>query len=251
MDEKCYRCGCVHRSPGDECHPGEDRLIVLLEETEEERDDWKARAEKAEANMAVYYGGYVEFGGEKWWSEGVIHASEDALAASRLEVERLRGLIDRDRTGLAAALNTVRGILDGYSWLSRDEWGSYGWEERTFETLRREIGWMMDAAIEAIEKGLHESGDRANSAFHPEAALGLAPTPEPDCPVCPEVRVCDGPADCSRVDAPSKQPCPKCNDTGLVPCDACAGHGYDYKDGPVCLSCDAEGTVPCDCKEKL
>jgi len=88
------------------------------------------------------------------------------------EVVRVRGLIDRDRTGLGHALNHVRDILCGYGWLAGDSWGSYSYEEQTIKTLRQEIGWMMDACNKAIETGLRESGDLAMSAFRPESAGG-------------------------------------------------------------------------------
>jgi len=88
------------------------------------------------------------------------------------EVERLRKLLDRDQTGLARSLNAVRKILIGYAWIPDGEWGSYHEEERTFTTLRAEIGRAFAASHAVIDEGLRESGRRANEAFHP-----TAPTP--------------------------------------------------------------------------
>lgn len=84
------------------------------------------------------------------------------------EVERLKGLIDRDRTGLAASLNLVRRIAAGYFWIGAGEWGCYGSEERTEATLRDEVRRCL-GEIEAVAlDGLHASGDRALAAFRPE-----------------------------------------------------------------------------------
>ena len=85
------------------------------------------------------------------------------------EVKRVRGLIDRDRTGLAQALNDVRRELDGRRWLAEtDNWASYSYEQHTTHTLRAEFGWALTACLARIEQGLRESGARADAAFHPE-----------------------------------------------------------------------------------
>lgn len=131
----------------------------------EERDDWKdiardlaKRVERAEELLES----------TKAQCERLRERAEKADA----EVKRVRDLIDRDRTGLAAALDNVRKILEGYGWLAEyGGWGSYDYTQQTVTTLRKEIGWMMDAALTAIKKGMNESGDRANSAFHPERAV--------------------------------------------------------------------------------
>lgn len=94
-----------------------------------------------------------------------------ALAA---EVMRVRDLINRDRTGLASALNGVRRILEGFSWLGEDGvWGCYAWDERRVETLRREFRALFDKASEVISRGLRESGLRADMAFHPSMGDAL------------------------------------------------------------------------------
>jgi hypothetical protein len=89
------------------------------------------------------------------------------VAALESEVNRVRDLIDRDRTGLAAALNDVRKHLASYSWIPNGEWGSYDWAQRSEETLRKEIGWCHDAIARVAGEALEESGRRAHEAFNP------------------------------------------------------------------------------------
>lgn len=88
----------------------------------------------------------------------------EARAASR-EIARLKGLIDRDRTGLAAGLTAILKVLKGYRWLAAGEWGSYEEREHTQETLRKEIGWAFDALDELAARHLEQSGLRADAAF--------------------------------------------------------------------------------------
>jgi hypothetical protein len=100
--------------------------------------------------------------------------SDEHLTA---EVERLRELINRDRTGLAAGLNAVLKVVEGYRWLAAGEWASYSHEEHTQETLRREIGWAFDALAEIASRHLRQSGLRADAAFQggpgPAESVGL------------------------------------------------------------------------------
>jgi hypothetical protein len=79
------------------------------------------------------------------------------------EVERLKDLLHRDRTGLAHALSEVRQIADGYSWLGRGEWGLYGEDEQTEGTLRKEIGDALDAIASRVETALRSSGNLAHA----------------------------------------------------------------------------------------
>jgi hypothetical protein len=89
-----------------------------------------------------------------------------AEAAER-ERDRLKRLLDRDQTGLAAALNEVQRTIKGWSWLARDEWGSYEWHERTEATLRKEMGTCFQRVEEIAALALKESGVRAMAAFYP------------------------------------------------------------------------------------
>ena len=123
---------------------------------------------------------------KKGWDRGVIATTdcdEDtaAIATSRVawpaairralaaeaEVERLRRLIERDRTGLAAALARVRRTVAGWAWLAAPgEWGCYEYGQRTVATLRGEIGrCLAEIETEAID-ALRSSGSLVSDAFH-------------------------------------------------------------------------------------
>src|SRR5574342_348092 len=84
-----------------------DRIATL----EQERDDLEAVRVVQARNL----------------SEGIarVAALEAEASEARKEVDRVRDLIVRDRTGLAAALNEVRRTLRGYDWIPSNEWGSY------------------------------------------------------------------------------------------------------------------------------
>lgn len=84
------------------------------------------------------------------------------------EVARLRDLLDRDRTGLAAGLNQVRQAAKGYAWIGAGEWGSYDYTEQTEATLRREVQYMLDGIESLAVTALRQSGERANEAFNPK-----------------------------------------------------------------------------------
>lgn len=81
------------------------------------------------------------------------------------EIERLKQLINRDRTGLAAALSAVRGFAASYGWIARGEWGSYSHVERSTDTLRREVRHLLALIEETAAAALRESGQRADAAF--------------------------------------------------------------------------------------
>jgi hypothetical protein len=92
------------------------------------------------------------------------------IAELKAEVTRVRGLIDRDRTGLAAGLSDVLLAIRAHSWLETDEWGSYAYDERTVETLRKEIRFCFDDVRTVATGALRASGALASSAFHPESS---------------------------------------------------------------------------------
>lgn len=104
--------------------------------------------------------------------------AEEALAEverAKADIAALRKLIDRDRTGLAAALNKVRGTLQSYSWLARGEWGSYTEDQQTTETMRQEFERCFEEVLKTAEDALTVSGTRANQAFQDRP--GNSPTP--------------------------------------------------------------------------
>lgn len=104
--------------------------------------------------------------GERW-SAAFAEADQERIEA-QAEVARVKSLIDRDRTGLAASLDAVRRVANGYFWIAAGEWGSYDYTERTEGTLRAEIGRCLGEILELVQSGLRQSGDRALAAFRPE-----------------------------------------------------------------------------------
>jgi hypothetical protein len=82
----------------------------------------------------------------------------------RVEVVRLRTLLNRDHTGLAAALVDVVREASARLWVT-DGRGSYEWDD---DRYRREAGRALRAVIEVAKTALGESGKLADSAFHPE-----------------------------------------------------------------------------------
>lgn len=92
----------------------------------------------------------------------------DDTTKLKAEVERLKGLLNRDHTGLAAGLNRCRQIGRGYFWIALGEWGSYDYTERTEQTLRMEIGNCLEEIEQTAVTALRESGVRAHAAFRPE-----------------------------------------------------------------------------------
>jgi hypothetical protein len=97
-----------------------------------------------------------------------LSAAQERLAAEQRETERLKSLINRDRTGLAAALVEVKHIARGFNWIAAGEWGSYDYTQQTVATLQGEVGNLIERILQAAERSLNESGDRAHEAFHPK-----------------------------------------------------------------------------------
>jgi hypothetical protein len=91
-----------------------------------------------------------------------------------------RAALDRDRTGLAAALNQIQAEVNGRAWMRAQgdgseggSWGSYPYPEHTIPTLRREISWAFDAMSKIATRALSESGRLADAAVR-EARAALA-----------------------------------------------------------------------------
>jgi hypothetical protein len=103
--------------------------------------------------------------------EGTTALLRDAEA----EVRRVRELIERDRTGLAAALAEVRRTCRGWGWLSSpDEWGFHEHGQHTVATLRDEIGDCLGEIDRKAEDALRASGSLVSDAFHGEVRDGTA-----------------------------------------------------------------------------
>ena len=82
------------------------------------------------------------------------------------ENERLRAALNRDKTGLGAALNEIRVEVRGRSWMAPDgNWASYSYEDHNTETLRKEIGWAFDAIEKIAADALSASGKLAHETL--------------------------------------------------------------------------------------
>lgn len=103
-----------------------------------------------------------------------VHRLLDDLDAKDAEIERLRDLLDRDRTGLAAALNAIRVVTRGYGWIPSGELGCYTSPgcgeggELTEKALRAECGRLIDEVTRIASDGLAKSATLATAAFSPE-----------------------------------------------------------------------------------
>lgn len=102
----------------------------------------------------------------------VADAKDVKIAELQREIARLKALIDRDRTGLARALNVIRDLVKGWRWIPAGEWGSYPHDERTEEVLRAEVGTMAEAIETVATTSLRYSGALADAA-----AFQLRPPP--------------------------------------------------------------------------
>ncbi len=78
--------------------------------------------------------------------------------------EKVRTVINADRTGLAAGLNHVQAIVRGYWWIAEGTWGSYSYEEHTTETLQREVRCLIEGVLSTCDRSLKQSGARATEA---------------------------------------------------------------------------------------
>lgn len=94
-------------------------------------------------------------------------AREQALRAALVVA---KGAIDRDQTGLAAALNKIRAHVKGFGWLLESR-GPYEWND---DRYRDEAGHAMRPTIEIAQAALAASGSLADKAFRAvEAALAV------------------------------------------------------------------------------
>ncbi len=89
----------------------------------------------------------------------------ETLRQLRDEVARVRTLINRDRTGLAKAIECMVKEAGGRLWVT-DGRGPYAWDD---ERYKDEAGQALRSVIAIGKKALNDSGDLSDSAFHPEA----------------------------------------------------------------------------------
>lgn len=119
-------------------------------------DDVRPTAVDLARDLRAYL---ADLGGRDGRDYAWLAAARRALAAEA-EVARLRGLIERDRTGLVVGLVKVLRAVRSRDWLRRiGEWGSYSYEQRTVSTLREEINGCLGEIEAAAEAALRQSGN--------------------------------------------------------------------------------------------
>lgn len=162
--------------------------MAMSGQSQQEVIDLVAKLRLAESELAELRAGYPD-ACDKFQSQ--LRAMSEQLAAERARVKELTDAINIDRTGLAAGLNHVKAVVKGYQWIADGEWGSYSYEERTSETLRREVGYLIKGACDGAERALKASGERATKAVRSpqqpapppaEQAKDFVPKSLPDCP---------------------------------------------------------------------
>jgi hypothetical protein len=112
----------------------------------------------------------TEFSAERshWYGVpefGRNHTPARCIEVLKAEVERVRGLIHRDRTGLAEAIARMMREAGSRMWVTEGR-GPYAWDD---DRYRNEAGEALRAVIAIGKDALRASGDNADSAFHPDA----------------------------------------------------------------------------------
>lgn len=187
---------CTHEDIGQPgcptCDPDKHRVVARFERrlaaVEKERDALRTLAEKVNAirNSIVGMQGFnfsehayplvaaLNEAGlvgmpypEARANLGTIIEQRDALAAL---VQQLREALDRDKTGLATALNEVRREVAGRTWIVEGR-GPYEWDD---DRYKDEAGIAMRAVLDIIHRALSQSGKIANAGFNMKAAEALA-----------------------------------------------------------------------------
>jgi hypothetical protein len=98
-----------------------------------------------------------------WRCAEAFARSESAAQAD--EILRLKGLIDRDKTGLAFALNKIQRIAKGFDWICEGR-GPYVYDD---DRYRMEVGSLIVQVLAVAQEHLAASGSLADEAFHPRA----------------------------------------------------------------------------------
>ena len=92
------------------------------------------------------------------------------IATLEAEVQRLKSLLDRDRTGLAYALARISREVSGRMWVA-DSRGCYAWDD---DAYKAEAGDALRKVQDIATEALGESGRVANEAFHPRLTVQIA-----------------------------------------------------------------------------
>ena len=80
-------------------------------------------------------------------------------------IEELKTALDRDRTGLAHALDEVRNIASGFGWIAEGSWSCYSEELQSEQVLRQEVGILIDRVCNLATQALRVSGALATAAI--------------------------------------------------------------------------------------
>jgi len=89
----------------------------------------------------------------------------EQIVQLRERVAQLTAALDRDRTGLGAALNRIRQTTQAYAWIPAGEWGAYDYAQRDCATLRREIGQCLEEIYTTAVQALQASGVQATQTL--------------------------------------------------------------------------------------
>lgn len=72
----------------------------------------------------------------------------------KAEIEILKNALHRDKTGLCKAIDDIRKIAEGYSWIAEGR-GPYAYND---DNYFKEAGYMLDAIKDRVSKAMTESG---------------------------------------------------------------------------------------------
>lgn len=97
--------------------------------------------------------------------EQVAQAIADARGEHDAEIQRLKDLIHRDKTGLALGLNKIQRITKGFDWICEGR-GPYEYDD---DRYRMEVGSLIAQVLAVAKEHLNASGELADEAFHPRA----------------------------------------------------------------------------------
>lgn len=143
---RCPKCGCSfeeHNVESEIMGPGAFLFIWACYNCGHKWIDY----EIAKTNFAVS-------------QKNQMHSNDDNYLI--LLMTYCRNIINTDRSGLAMALERVRRVAEGYSWIPHNEWGSYDHTERTTTTLQKEVGHLIDEIDNIAGLALNQSGERVN-----------------------------------------------------------------------------------------
>jgi hypothetical protein len=165
----------------DEAHAGWDANRARAEAAEREKvETFRLLAAETRARMAERAAGlrsaavYVRGCSFNFRPDAMADALEQLAAeastvappAPETEVERLKALLHRDKTGLAKGLEDVLKRARAAGWIAEGR-GSYEWDD---DRYRQETGWLVRDVASIALAALKASGTLVNEAFHPRVA---------------------------------------------------------------------------------